>query len=220
MYTDSVDKGKDLLDSGFQIRNTGGFKRRNSQSEIRMTGGSSADHLSELKDLTRRRVFRAVKDLKQLDVSDVLQAEIIGQLLRGRRAVAELVEEIYGERKGGTGFMSAYSRTRRSIRELESRGYVATRLLGKDKPYRLTKYAISRLADFETPVNKARLVPRKDICLYILTTILASLALIVVSGYLDLQGLPLASFYATFFVFVELVLPDSSWVNLVTTTRV
>jgi hypothetical protein len=167
-----------------------------------MTGGSSVDHFSELKDLTRKKVFRAVEDLKQLDVSDLLQAEIIGKLLTGRRTVAELVEEIYGQRKGGTGFMSAYSKTRRSIRELESKGYVTTTIFGKNKPYRLTKYAISRLSDFETPAHKASLVPRKDLFLYILTSVLAALALAVVYENIGLEGLSLASFYAIFFILV------------------
>jgi len=160
------------------------------------------DHFASLRQETRKKVFRAIEDLKQLGISDLLQAEIIGRLITGRRTVAELVEEIYCLRKNDKDFMSTYSRTRRSIRELESRGFVTTRLLGKDKPYRLTQYAITRLADFETPAGKAYLMPRRDILIHIATATLACLCLLVVLDYLSVEGWPLASIYSVFFVLV------------------
>ena len=153
---------------------------------------------TNVKNRTRRRVSRAIKDLDNLEVSDLLEAQIVERLLEGRRTVTELVEEIYGHRKGDEGFMSAYSRTRRCIQHLESRGFVATKILGRDRPYRLTKYAVSRLADFDIKAEGARLVPRKDLVLYALGASLGCLSMAKALGQLELGGAASASIYGSF----------------------
>jgi len=156
----------------------------------------------DLRDEVRGRVSRATKDLSQLGLQDILQGEVISHLLRARMTAAELTAEIYGQTREMPGFMGAYSRTRRALRELESKGYVVTRLLGRDKPYRLTAHAISRLAEFETLSAKHRLVTRKDIVLYASTLALAGLAILAELGYFAIEGFPFALFYAVFFMLV------------------
>lgn len=159
--------------------------------------------LEDVKRGIRERVSKAVQDLEHLDLSDVLQAQVIAHLLVGRRTVAELVEEIYGQRKGNEGFMTSYSRVRRCVRQLESMGYVGTRIFGRDKPYRLTKYAVGRLADFDVPAGSATLIPGRDLALHGLTAVLAAVAIYFFLGEVPETGsLALSIFYGTFFVLV------------------
>jgi len=165
-----------------------------------MEGGDSpGEVLFDLHDVVRKRVLRTVDDLHRLGISDVLQARILACLFDGRRTVAELVEELYGCRNPDPGYMSAYSKTRRGIRELESKGYVATRMLGRDKPYRLTSYAISRLSGLASEDMSIRLVPWKDIAIHTVSLILLFFAIGILIGSFELIDPYLVSFYAAFF---------------------
>ncbi len=159
--------------------------------------------IEEVRKDTKYRVHRAIEDLETLDLSEILEAQVISHLLEGRRTVAELVEEIYGQRKGDEGFMTLYSRVRRCVRQLESRGYVATRLFGRDKPYRLTKYAVSRLANFDQKSAKITLLPKLDLVLYLITGACAVVGLYMVrGGFPGVKGPELSVFYALFFLLV------------------
>ncbi len=156
-----------------------------------------------LRQETRKRVLRAIDDLDQLGLNDVLEARILALLLDSRRTVAELVQEIWGQAKGDPGYMTAYTRTRRGVQELESKGYVTTRLFGSEKPYRLTRYAIGRIAGFAgSPRKRDKLVPRKDVALYGATGMLSLLAILVGLGHMSIPNLGLAVLYPSLYVLV------------------
>ena len=109
--------------------------------------------------------------MKELARSEfnLLQIEIVEELLSGRRTVAELVEAIYSVSRGGEGFATHYSRVRREIRQLESKGFVVPRkLFGRDKPYGLTQLAVSKLTRIEgvEPGQNQHAVPRIDYLAY------------------------------------------------------
>ena len=78
----------------------------------------SIDQIDEL----RTRVKEGVSRLKGLEVGDVLSIEILSQLVDGSKSTAEIVELVYGLKKGDDGFKSCYSRAARAIRVLESKG--------------------------------------------------------------------------------------------------
>ena len=57
---------------------------------------------------------------------------------------------------------------RRTISDLESRGFVSRSLFGKEKPYQLTQFAIARITKI-TGVSESwepRLIPKVDLILY------------------------------------------------------
>jgi len=164
------------------------------------------DSVPDVRGLVRKKLLGTVSDLHKLGIADTLQARIIACLIVGRRTVAELVEEIYGCRNADTGYMSAYSKTRRGIRELESRGYVATRLLGKDKPYRLTHYALGKLSGLGEHGDRERLVSRKDLAVYIASVILLTAAVSILLGVVEPPETYLVWFYALFFTFLGISL--------------
>jgi hypothetical protein len=94
-------------------------------------------------DQLQHRVREGVSKLKGLDMGDELSVEILGQLVQGRKTTTEITESIYGLSYSDEGWKSSYSKVNRQIRRLESKGLVSRRLLGKDKPYRLTRLAVT-----------------------------------------------------------------------------
>lgn len=159
--------------------------------------------LAEIRKVAKERVLKAIGELGQLDVQDLTQARIIAVLLTDQRTVTELVEEIYEQKRGDEGYRGAYSKTRRAVMVLASHGYVSTRLFGKDKPYRLTKYAVSNLADFRVPADKPRIIPRMDMAIHGFTISLGVIAFLLAIDKMDFgSSLPFAVFYAAFFLFL------------------
>jgi len=140
--------------------------------------------------------------MKELARSEfnLLQIEIVEELLSGRRTVAELVEAIYSVSRGGEGFATHYSRVRREIRQLESKGFVVPRkLFGRDKPYGLTQLAVAKLTQIEgvEPGQSQRVVPRIDYLLYVGAILLwiAASTVLASSGYVS--TIMVAAFFFT-----------------------
>lgn len=120
-------------------------------------------------DRLKTRVHEGVSRLKGLDIGDELEVEILARLVDGRKSAAEIVMLAYGLRKGDEGFKSSYSRVGRAIRRLESKGLVSRKLLGRDKPYRLTQLAITNLASIGGGEQQLSLFPWFDAVLYLAT---------------------------------------------------
>jgi len=133
----------------------------------------------------RKRILANLKGLRDLDMVTVLEAEIVVRLLEGRRTAGELAEEIFDVRRESESFHSHYMRVCRALHSLQRRGYVATRLFGRDRPYRLTDYAISRLARLEDE-KPPRLIPRKDAAIYTMTIAASCILLSARAGLLSL----------------------------------
>lgn len=102
------------------------------------------------KDLKSReakeRLERLAAALDSLEVEGPLQAQVIQELLAGSRTIGEVTQALYGVGRGEQGFPSTYMRVRRAIKRLESKGYVSAPLLGRDKPYRLTRLGSQAIA--------------------------------------------------------------------------
>lgn len=133
-----------------------------------MVHGDTGDIEESLSRL-RSRLTRSMMDLAKSELS-LLQIEIVEELLLGRRTVTELVETIYSVRRGEYGFSAQYSRIRRELRELESRGFVVSKkFFGRDKPYGLTQLCVARLTSIEgvEPGTSRHIVPRIDLVLYL-----------------------------------------------------
>ena len=124
-------------------------------------------------DKLNKRVREGVSRLRGLDVGDVLFIEILAQLVDGRKSSTEVVELIYGLRKGEEGFISCYSRVSREIKKLESRGLVSRKMFGRDKPYRLTELAITNLARIGGEERQLALVEKTELAVYLATIALA-----------------------------------------------
>jgi len=139
-------------------------------------------------DTLKTRVKEGVSRLKGLDVGDVLPIEILSQLVDGRKSAAEIVELVYGLKKGDEGFKSCYSKVARTIRGLESKGLVSRRLFGRNKPYRLTQHAITNLARIGGEEKQLALVPRTDLVVYIGTLAMAMPFALRAVGSLVLTG--------------------------------
>ncbi len=87
-------------------------------------------------------------------LANVTQVKIVQELLKGRRTVARLVEELDGLRKGDPDYSTCYSRVRKETKDLENRAIVSRRMFGRDRPYSLTQLGMERLTQlrgFRTP---------------------------------------------------------------------
>ena len=133
------------------------------------------------------------------ELEEPLQLLIIEKLLDGPRSIAELVEQIYGSTNGQPGYMTSYTKTRRALEKLSSKGYVSRRHFGAVKPYRLTDFAITRLASFSTGKEPPRLLPTTDRITHLATLCLALFLLLSVSGRIQLSGLHHTVLNAAFF---------------------
>jgi hypothetical protein len=144
-----------------------------------------SDTAENLKKL-RTRVHEGVSKLRGLEIGDELAIEILAQLVDGRKSTAEIVELIYGLRKGDDGFISCYSRVGREIKRLESKGLVSRQLFGRDKPYRLTELAVTNLARIGGEEKQLALILKSELVIYLVTV---SLAVPIASQTLNLWQL-------------------------------
>ncbi len=134
---------------------------------------------SEWTEELASRLAAYAKDLRGVDLESVLDAQVLSELIRGRRTVPELVGLLYGVQHGYPGYNSYYMKVRRSLQNLGGKGYVSCPIFGKNRPYRLTGYAIAKLTNIggEGSPRRVALVPRKDLAVYVATTLLGCLSL-------------------------------------------
>jgi len=136
------------------------------------------------------KIARSMKTLMEGELKDIAQAGIVRELLSGSRTSSELVESLYGLKRGDEGFQSYYTKIRREIADLESRGFVSRRLFGRERPYRLTQLAVvklTRMADL-APTWSTRLITRIDLIAYLAALSLAGTCALVSTHGIDLPA--------------------------------
>jgi hypothetical protein len=135
-----------------------------------------------------------------MDVVKPLETEILIKLVEGRRTATELCESIYSVEKSNPSFHTYYMKVSRAVKELQRRGFVSTRVFGRDKPYTLTPIAAAHMMNVGN--RDVRVVPIVDAVAYISAAVtgLASLFLIISSGGFDNQYTMVA--YSLFLVLV------------------
>jgi hypothetical protein len=122
----------------------------------------------------------SVRSLKDLALVSELQTEVLRHLVDGPRTVPELVFLIYEVGREDSEFSIYYMRIRRSIRKLENKALVSTKIFGRDKPYRLTRYAVENLYYVGRPNSPETLLSRVDLAIYSAALILGSGTLFLV----------------------------------------
>jgi hypothetical protein len=143
----------------------------------RLNVDNDRDGLSKALADLQSQMSGTLKILIEGELKDLTQVSIVRELLGGRRTSSELVEAVYGVRRGELGFDSCYTRIRRAVADLESKGFVSRRLFGRDKPYYLTQLAVVRLTRIAKAAPRGRyaLLPRIDIVIYTAAVALASI---------------------------------------------
>jgi len=122
----------------------------------------------------REEVLKRIRRAREADLTSPLEIEIVARLMEGDRTATELTEQIFGS---SDDLGAEYARVRRQLKGLESRGIVAgVTLFGRERPYRLTRYGISKLISLQG-VREERLVPLPDIALYLSTLSLLAFVL-------------------------------------------
>jgi hypothetical protein len=123
--------------------------------------GGSEDVTKDISTLTRK--------MRDLDL-DTLQSEILGELMEGRRTLAEMVDILFGVRYGDDSFDAHYSQLRRAISGLEKRGFVAREgLFGREKPYRLTQFGVAKLATISPDMSQPGIISKLDLLFFCIT---------------------------------------------------
>lgn len=132
--------------------------------------GVLREESDDLREKATARLWESVKILVEMGLASELESEILRALIDGPRNTTELVEIIYGSTRNVPGFGVDYMKLSRAMRRLEGSGLVATRILGRDRPYRLTPYALEKLYFLGRPGEAAqRLVGSFDILIYLVT---------------------------------------------------
>lgn len=150
------------------------------------------DDLSKALADLQSQMSGTLKILIEGELKDLTQVCIVRELLDGRRTSSELVDAVYGIRRGDLGFDSCYTRVRRAVVDLESRGFVSRKLFGRDKPYHLTQLVIVRLTRMAkiAPRGRYALLSRTDIAVYVAAVALAGACTMSSSGVLSLPEGP------------------------------
>jgi len=131
-------------------------------------------------DDSKKLLRDSVRSLRDLALVSEIQTEIMRHLVEGPRTVPELVALIFGTGRNGLGFPACYMKIKRSIRKLENKALVSTNLLGRDKPYRLTRFAVEKLYCVGRPgMEPEGLVPKKDLVLYTATLLCGVTAILL-----------------------------------------
>jgi hypothetical protein len=144
------------------------------------------------------RLLRSVGSLRHLELS-MLEVEILSRLMEGRRTRNELAEEIFDVRKGGPDYVASYTKVRRGLDDLEGRGYVTTPLFAKEKPYRITSYAMQKVASVSPDIRQPRLVERIDPVIYA-ACLIAGFVTYYVAGNVAEPARIIAVLPASFFI--------------------
>ncbi len=149
----------------------------------------------------RDRLRRSLLDLRSLEVGSVLQAQIIAELIDGPRTSMELVERILAPLPDDPREREAcYARVRRAVKNLRARGYVATSLIRKNSPHRLTQFAIARLLQVAGGLKPEALVSRVDLALIGVSVALGLFGLGRYFSLFDTGELVTAILFSSFFM--------------------
>jgi len=160
-------------------------------------GASSKDELRDKLLSAKRKLLPSTNDLSILDAS-LVQIEILMRLIEGRRTAVELTEEIYAVSPDSPSFEMYYARVRRASKDLESRGFVSTRLFGRDKPYRLTEHGVLQIASLGKGLEKRpMLVGYRDIAAF---GIVAGLSILNILRIMPNEGRLGPTVSAVFFI--------------------
>lgn len=125
----------------------------------------------------QKRLLDNIDPLKRLGVEDVLQAEILARLVNGPAATSDLASQIFCNKDSEAASRAQYMRVARALVGLERKGYVARSPFGKQKPYRLTRYAQELMAAIAADQRPGSLISRKDIIWCVLAMSSAGLSL-------------------------------------------
>lgn len=148
-------------------------------------GVGSRDELRDKLVSAKRKLLPSTNDLSVLDVS-LVQIEILMRLIEGRRTAVELVGEIYDVYPDNPSFEMYYARVRRASKDLESKGFLSTRLFGRDKPYRLTEHGVLQITALGPGLEKRpMLVGYRDIVAF---GIVVGLSVINMLGIMPEEG--------------------------------
>jgi len=150
----------------------------------------------------RDRTLASIRKLRSVELS-LLEAEVLDSLVDGRKTAVELVEGIYGLGKKDAGFDSSCVKVRRVLRRLERRGLASTRMFGRDRPYRVTRYGIAVLASIAPDMDPPKILHLGEATMLILTAIFGIAMLVYSKGALGntdrAYAVPvLASFFTMF----------------------
>ena len=129
----------------------------------------------------REKLLSDVKKLRTLKIS-IIEAEVLHTLLGGKRTCAELVDHIYGLKRGDPGFNASRVRVGRALRRLEKRGYISTRVFGRDKPYGFTSYGVAVLTSVIPEMGTPRLIGVFDLLIFAVTGICGVLVFVYMKG--------------------------------------
>lgn len=149
----------------------------------------------------RRRLREAASRIIEAEIGDPLALAVVERLIEGPWSTAELVEDIYGSKRDSPGYMTNYTRTRRTLDKLSSRGYVSRSVFGAVKHYRLTQYGFAKLASITSGTPAPKVLLASDTALYTMTLLLAFFLVLSASGRIQLPGSLLTYLsFAFFFV--------------------
>ena len=111
-----------------------------------------------------------IKDVKELQVDNVLQAEILVRLMQHKSTGSDLATCIFPHGTEGAASPASshaeYMRIVRSLGALEGKGLVARALFGKEKPYHLTGHGQEAVTAALRGSYPSPLLPRRDLVLY------------------------------------------------------
>jgi hypothetical protein len=122
-------------------------------------------------DKFRESVLADISKLRRLELS-MLEAEVMRSLMGGKKTGVELVDYIFGLGRGDDGFNAARLRVRRATRGLERRGFIATRIFGRDRPYHITRHGIAVLVSIAPETEKPRIMKPGEIAILTITALL------------------------------------------------
>jgi hypothetical protein len=127
----------------------------------------------------QERVLADIRKFRELHLT-ILEAEIMDHLIDGQKNAVELVEHIYGLQPNDTGYNAGRLKVRRALTSLEKKGFISTRMFGRDKPYRITQHGMSILANMSPETDRPKIVSNPEVGLFI-TTLICGLAMLFYS---------------------------------------
>jgi hypothetical protein len=118
-----------------------------------------------------------MRQFRELGADSLLQGELLIRLTKREATIGDLARDIF-DPKDRSESKAEYMRVMRAMNALEARGFVARKLFGKEKPYRLTRYGRENIETILEGQSPEILLTRGSLAMYLGTAVMVVLSVV------------------------------------------
>jgi len=116
-----------------------------------------------------------MRQFRELGADSLLQGELLIRLNERQATIGDLARDIF-DPVNESESKAKYMRVMRALNALESKGFVARKLFGKEKPYHLTRYGRENIETILGGESPETILDRGQLAIYLVTAVMVVLS--------------------------------------------